>query len=381
MRHTKLYETLEINSDASENEIKKAYRKLAMKHHPDKGGDSAKFKEISAAFEILGNKDKKEKYDNFGITDDSGPSSGHHGGMDPMDIFSQMFGGNPFGNFQQRPRKNVQSINFNISLNDLYTGKDVKMKIERNVSCNTCNGTGSKDPVKRCVQCNGSGIYQKIVQIGPGMVQRMQGMCPKCEGKGTFTENKCFRCKGSCIIKESTFINVTISPGSENDDYIILQDKGDYIPDSKLYSDLKLILKQRNHSLLKRKGNDLYINYSISLSDAIFGIHIGYRHLDNNDYIFKLQKNTVLQYKSTYVARKMGMKKNNTNGDLYINFDIIFPLQIKNDSLDNKYSLADIKNMLGVSNYSNSKGSEIILEELKKYSSNTTQEKNDCFIQ
>ena len=199
MAHTKLYETLEVTHNASDNDIKKAYRKMAMKHHPDKGGDSAKFKEISAAFEILGNKEKKEKYDRFGITDDSPQADSGGMNMDPMDIFNQMFGGSPFGSdifgerFSRHPRKNVQQINFNISLEDMYKGKEVKMKIERNVMCEDCKGHGSTEPPITCHQCRGTGVFTKIMQIGPGMIQKMQGACPSCNGKGKIVKTNCKR--------------------------------------------------------------------------------------------------------------------------------------------------------------------------------------------
>lgn len=362
MAHTKLYETLEISPNASDNDIKKAYRKMAMKHHPDKGGDPAKFKEISAAFEILGSKEKKEKYDRFGITDDS-PQSGPSGmNMDPMDIFSQMFGGSDiFGErFARRPRKNVQQINFNISLEDLYKGKEVKMKIERNIRCEDCKGHGSNEPPVNCQQCRGTGVFTKIMQIGPGMIQKMQGSCPNCNGKGKVVKGSCNSCKGKGVKRENTFITVCVNAGADNDEKITIQDKGDFDTDTMQYADLQIILKQREHGLIKRKGKDLYIHYNVSLYDTLFGINIGYKHLDDHNYIFKLPPGHVLQYKSTYMARNMGMK----NGHMYLTFDIVFPKHVQsNYENDKKFSINDMKSMFGSSQNNQAYGTHVIIHE------------------
>lgn len=367
MAHTKLYETLELTPNASENDIKKAYRKMAMKHHPDKGGDSAKFKEISAAFEILGNKEKRENYDRFGITDDSPQSNGPSGmNMDPMDIFNQMFGGSPFGSdlfgerFSRRPRKKVQQINFNISLEDLYKGKDVKMKIERNVMCKDCNGHGSNEPPVSCNQCRGTGVFTKIMQIGPGIIQKMQGVCPGCNGKGKVFKGSCNSCKGKGVYHENTFVNVTVNPGADNDERITMQDKGDFDIETMQYSDLQIILKQREHGLIKRKDKDLYIHYNVSLYDTLFGINIGYKHLDDKNYIFKLPPGHVLQYKSTYIARNMGMKN---NGHMYLTFDIVFPKHVKSYENDKSFSINDMKSMFGSSQTSQAYGTHVIIHE------------------
>lgn len=387
MGHKKLYDILEVNENASDSEIKKAYRKLAMKHHPDKGGDSAKFKEISSAFEILGNKEKRDKYDKFGVTDEQ---PGHNGmNMDPMDIFNQMFGGSPFGSdifgerFCRKPRKNTQQINFHITLEDLYKGKEVKMKIERSVKCNECNGQGSNEPPIICEHCKGSGMFTKIMQIGPGMIQKMQGACPMCNGKGKISKSNCNSCKGKCTTRESNLINVNINAGANEDEKITLTDKGDFDHETMQYSDLQIILKQKDHPLVKRKGNDLYIHYNISLYDTLFGINIGYKHLDDKNYIFKLQSDKVLQYKSTYIAKNMGMKIGyNTYGDMFLTFDIIFPKKIDSNYENIKtFSINDMKQMFGSSQNNSCFGTHVILQEAKENTNNHQDRVPECVHQ
>jgi len=343
-----------------------------LKEHPDKGGDPSKFKEISAAFEILGNKEKKEKYDRFGLTDDKQ----QHMNIDPMDIFNQMFGqysspfeNEPFSMFTncyKKHKKQTQQLNFNISLNDMYNGKEVKMKLDRNGPCDECEGKGSKEPPKVCVQCNGSGILTKIMQLGPGLIQKMQGQCNKCNGEGKIIINKCMKCKGNCVKRESIFISVYVNPGANHDDKITLENKGDYDVNINQYSDLQIILKQKEHGLIKRKGNDFEIHYNVSLYDSLFGIHIGYKHLDNKDYVFKLKNNEVLQYKNTYIAKNMGMKYGNKHGDMYIKFDIIFPQLVKQVNKDKIFTMTDIQNMFGNNNQKTNIGTHIILEKYQE---------------
>lgn len=362
----KLYKILDVSPTANETEIKKAYRKLAMKHHPDKGGNPEKFKEVTSAFEVLSDKEKREKYDRFGQSENNGNQ--FRPNFDPMDIFNQMFGGGrggfPFQGPPPSQRKNVQQLKFNINLEDLYNGKDIKLKIERNNKCNTCNGLGSKEPPVSCNSCGGRGVFVKQMEFAPGIIQRVQGMCSDCNGTGKKPGTPCPNCKGSCTVRESTFINVKIQAGASHDDTIVLVDKGDFDPKTKKFSDLQLILKQRDHALLKRKKNDLYLHYNISLYESLFGINIAYKHLDNTVYTFNC--NSVVQYKSTYIARGLGMKQGKQAGNMYITFDVVFPKGRASVSDDTKkYSLNEVKSMLGYSHSSNQKGKVIVIEETK----------------
>lgn len=344
---TKLYDTLEIPPNASENEIKKAYRKLAMKHHPDKGGDSSKFKEISSAFEVLSDHEKRVKYDRFGCTDDKPSNNGPGFGVDPMDIFNSFFG-NMHGrsNGRHRTEKNTQSINIGVTLEDMFNGKQTKLKIERDSCCESCNGVGSNEPKTTCPQCNGSGVCTRILQFGPGMIQKIQGMCQKCNGKGCCVKKYCELCSGKGTLRQNHIVEFEIPKGCSDNERVIFTDKGDFIPE-RGYSDLELIIKQKEHNVFSRKNMDLHMIKSISLSDALFGINVPLKHLDNTNYVFKTFPGSVIQYNKVYVAHGLGMKKhNNKVGDLYISFDIVFPTFIKPVNDTDSLSVKHFKTLL-----------------------------------
>lgn len=167
---------LGVDKNASEADIKKAFRKLTLKHHPDKGGDEAKFKEISAAYEVLGNPQKKELYDKYGL---EGVKNG--GGMSAgfEDIFS-MFSGR-----SQNRRRKVQptKVTVEVSLEDIYNGKLIKLDHKKTVLCQDCGGKGGEG-VQSCKDCNGRGFVMKTQMLGPGMYSQTQAACSKCKGQG-----------------------------------------------------------------------------------------------------------------------------------------------------------------------------------------------------
>tara|TARA_B100000405_G_C16689507_1_gene412356 strand:- start:832 stop:1470 length:639 start_codon:yes stop_codon:yes gene_type:complete len=197
---TKLYDVLGISKSADASEIKKAYRKAAIKNHPDKGGDEAKFKECTHAYEVLSDPEKRELYDNYGeeaLKDGGGGFGG--GGGSPFDIFEQMFGGNPFGGGgggrgggRSRVRKGEDVVHgLKLSLEDLYNGVTKKLSLAKNIICPKCTGTGSKSgALGTCRTCSGSGVKLVVRQIAPGMVQQMQTVCPDCQGNGQTISEK-----------------------------------------------------------------------------------------------------------------------------------------------------------------------------------------------
>merc|ERR1711976_279697 len=176
---TKLYETLEVEKDADQKDIKKAYRRLSRTHHPDKGGDEHKFKEINAAYEILSDPDKRAAYDKYGLEGVS--EDGAAPGAGGEDLFSMFFGG---GSRRSRrgPRKGP-SVNhpLKVSLEDLYNGKTVKLAVNRKVIV----GESSE-----CSSCNGQGMVMEMRQLGPGMIQQLQRPCDACRGQGYTAEMK-----------------------------------------------------------------------------------------------------------------------------------------------------------------------------------------------
>ena len=201
----KLYETLGVHKTSSESEIKKAYRTLALKYHPDRNTDDStghKFKEISAAYEVLSDKDKRRNYDQFGMDGIKMGGMGGMGGMDnPFDMFNNMFGrgGNPGTSVKKKGRNVVREIN--IELKSIYNEDKLNMNITRDTKCDVCDGLGCNSPenLHQCSKCDGSGIFVRIQQVGPGMISQSSQTCPTCMGKGKIIrpENVCKKCGGS----------------------------------------------------------------------------------------------------------------------------------------------------------------------------------------
>lgn len=196
----KFYDMLGVDKNATYDEIKKSYRKKAVKEHPDKGGDPEKFKELTNAYQVLSDKDKREIYDRHG---EDGIKEGR-GGMQGGDIFSQMFGGG--GGRQAGPKKgkSVQHT-IKVTLEEIYKGKTTKIAVNRDRCCKGCDGRGGKDGANStCPGCKGRGMRTQMTMLGPGMYSQSTGPCSDCGGSGECIdeENKCKDCNGKKVIKE-----------------------------------------------------------------------------------------------------------------------------------------------------------------------------------
>jgi len=310
---TKLYETLGIAKSADEKEIKKAYRKLAVKHHPDKGGDEAKFKEVSAAYEILSDKEKRVKYDKYGlegVADDGG------GGRGADDLFSMFFGGGGGRGRRSAGPRRGPSINHSlkVSLSDLYNGKTVKMAVTRKVIIG--------DP-KDCGKCRGQGAVLEIRQIGPGMIQQVQRPCDDCDGKGYKAQTK----------SERKVLEVHVEKGMKKGDKVTFSGMADEVPNTET-GDVNFIIEEKEHELFKRKGADLLVVKTLSLNQAICGFSWLITHLDGRKVVIKTNPGEVIHAETAdskpFVKKvsEEGMpSKGNpfVRGDLYILFKVNFP--------------------------------------------------------
>ena len=319
-----LYETLGVSKSASLDDIKKAYRKLAVKHHPDKGGSEEKFKDISHAFTILSDPQKRRHYDNFGEAPGGGST-----GPDPFNMFHSFFNNNDmFSNFgfRTRQRQTKQKVSLRVSLEDLYTGKSNTFRLSRDRACSVCNGNGGKGPNIQCTRCNGHGVLKQVVQIAPGIQQQFSGTCPECNGEGQYIKDKCEACNGSKLVEETTEITIDIKPGTKHGDSIVLSGEGFYDTHSKQNMDLVLIVNEQPHNRFKRKGNDLHLEQVVYLYDAITGAKVNIVHLNGEKYT--LFAGAVISPDQTYVVKGLGMpimEHPNSFGNLYIRFKIIFP--------------------------------------------------------
>merc|ERR1712137_736011 len=254
---TKFYALLEVDKNASESEIKKAYRKLVVKHHPDKGGDPEKFKEITRAYEVLSDSDKRSKYDRFG------EDGLEDGGGDPGDIFDAFFGGGGRRSEKSRKRQRTKDVTqpLKVTLEQLYNGQTKKMAITRQV-------IDKKKGVVACSDCDGQGVRIETIRMGP-MIQRMQSQCSSCGGAG-----KSFKTK-----QEREVLDVLVQKGSPDGHKVVFSEMADEHPDADA-GDVIFVLKQQEHKLFKRRGADLFMERKISLVEALCGFTLELEHLD-----------------------------------------------------------------------------------------------------
>lgn len=275
------YEVLGVSKTASDDEIKKAYRKLAMKYHPDRNPDNAeaeeKFKEAAEAYEVLSDSEKRSMYDRMGhnaFEGGFGGGGGGFGGFSAEDIFSQfgdIFGGAFGGGRQQRQRRGSDlRYVMELTLEEAVKGVKKTITFTAPAPCDVCDGKGSKNPkdVETCKTCHGSG--QVRMQQGFFSVQQT---CGTCRGQGKIIKNPCQACHGSGVADRQQTLEVTIPAGVDNGDRVRLSGKGEAIRDGQS-GDLYVEVVVREHEIFQRDGADLYMDVPVSIADAALGKEI-----------------------------------------------------------------------------------------------------------
>jgi len=337
VKETKFYDLLDVSPDASETELKKAYRKKALRLHPDKGGDPELFKEVTHAYEVLSDAQKRSIYDARGEAGLS-EQGGGFGGMDPQDLFSQLFGGGGGGFFggggrQQGPRRTKDLVHrVHVSLEDLYKGKVTKLALNRNVVCGKCRGKGGKEgAVQTCRGCSGRGVRVTLRQMGP-MIQQMQSQCDECSGSGEIINprDRCQTCKGKKVNQEKKFLEVHIDKGMKNGQTITFSGEADQQPGMET-GDVVIVIEEKAHPRFKRQDNDLITNQEIDLLTALAGGQFAIPHLDDRVLIVSLIPGEVIKNGDLKVIPQHGMPsvRHHEPGDLYVNLTVKFP-----DSMD-----------------------------------------------
>ena len=320
-----LYETLEVEQSASQDEIKKAYKRLARVHHPDKGGDEKQFKEVQAAYEVLSNPEKKKMYDKYGLEGlkTGGMSQGGFG-----DIFDIFFGGGRRAGPKQTPQLKPTVVGMKLTLDDVYHGKMGYVDVDRKILCNGCNGKGGSE-VEKCTGCKGRGVVIKMVQLGPGMYSQSQADCAECKGTGEKIkkEHICKTCKGKKLLEKKEKIEVPISPGVPEKEKIVIAGKGNEHPEYRS-GDLIVITQIEGHELFKRSRNDLILEKSIALIEALSGFEFNLKHLNGQEITIKTGPGDIIQHNTARKIRDLGMPKHKEGfafGDLIIVFDVVMP--------------------------------------------------------
>ncbi|KAF1353675.1 chaperone protein dnaJ [Delphinella strobiligena] len=338
VKDTKFYDVLGCSPDATEAQLKTAYRKGALKWHPDKNAHSEeaadKFKELSHAYEILQDPEKRQLYDQYG--EEGLEQGGMGGGMGAEDLFSQFFGGGGgFGGMfgggmrEQGPKK-ARAIHHvhKVSLEDIYKGKISKLALQKSVICPKCEGRGGKEgAVKTCQGCNGAGMKTMMRQMGP-MIQRFQTVCPDCNGEGENIRDKdrCKQCHGKKTTVERKVLHVHVDKGVQSGTKIDFRGEGDQLPGVEP-GDVQFEIEQKPHPRFQRKGDDLFYHAEIDLLTALAGGAIYIEHLDDRWLTVDIAPGEVIAPGEIKVIRGQGMPsyRHHDFGNLYIQFDVKFP--------------------------------------------------------
>ncbi|CCC71187.1 hypothetical protein NCAS_0G03000 [Naumovozyma castellii] len=338
VKDTKLYDVLGVSPTAGDSEIKKAYRKSALKYHPDKNPTeegAEKFKEVSAAYEILSDSEKREIYDQFGEEGLNGGGPGGPGGFGGFggfgdDIFSQFFGGAGAGAGRPRGPQRGRDIKHEIAatLEELYKGRTAKLALNKQILCKTCEGRGGKKgAVKKCSSCNGQGVKFVTRQMGP-MIQRFQAECDVCSGTGDIIDPKdrCKTCNAKKVTNERKILEVHIEPGMKDGQNIVFKGEADQAPDV-IPGDVIFVVAQKPHKHFQRSGDDLVYEAEIDLLTAIAGGEFALEHVSGDWLKVSILPGEVISPGSKKVIEGKGMPipKYGGHGNLIVHFTVKFP--------------------------------------------------------
>lgn len=338
------YEVLGLSKGASEDEIKKAFRKKAMKYHPDRNpGDKEaeeKFKEINEAYAVLSDPDKKDKYDRFGHAGVD-PNSGFGGGggfggfggfEDIFDMFGGAFGGGFGGGSRSRrngPQKGSDlQKSITIDFKEAAFGTKKQIRINKYVKCKTCDGTGAAPGTskKQCPKCNGTGEVRTAQRTPLGTFQSVSA-CPDCNGTGEINETPCKDCGGTGKIRDNVTISVNIPAGVDNDSVIPIRGQGEPGINGGPDGDLYIVINVRPHELFERRGQDLWLEIPITFNQAALGDEIVVPTLEEK-VSYKVpagtQPDTVFRLKGKGIKNVRSSKK----GDLYVKVSLEVPTKL-----------------------------------------------------
>lgn len=354
------YEILEVSKTAGADEIKKAYRKKAIQFHPDKNPDNKeaeeKFKEAAEAYEVLSDADKRARYDRFGHAGMGGAAGGGGGaygqGMNMDDIFSHFgdifgdafgFGGGGGGGRQRgRPVNRGSNIRIKVklTLEEIATGVTKKIKINKNVSCDACHGSGSKSgKATTCTTCNGRGSVMQVTNTFLGRMQT-QTTCPSCNGAGTTITDKCTKCHGDGVTRGEELLELKIPAGVAHDMQLTVSGNGNMGARNGVPGDLYVVIEEQEHEHFMRDGNHIYYNLNVNFVDACLGFEAEVPTLGGKAKIkipAGTQSGKVFKLKGKGLPELQGYR----TGDLYVTLYVYTP---ENLNKEEKQLLEKLRN-------------------------------------
>ena len=364
------YEVLGVSKNATEDEIKKAYRRIAIKYHPDRNPDDKdaeeKFKEAAEAYDVLHDPQKRQQYDQFGF---DGPNMGGFGGFsgggfsmdDIFSMFGDVFGGRGgfggfgggFGGGQRQPAKFRGSdlrLKVRLSLQEIATGVTKKFKVRKDVTCEHCHGTGAEggSGSETCPNCHGSGVEIRTQQSIFGMMQT-QATCHVCGGEGKIIKNKCHHCYGEGIVKGEEVVEINIPAGVAEGMVVNVPGKGNVGKHNGITGDIQVFIEEEPNDTFIRDGNNLLYNLLLDFPTAALGGTVEIPTIEGNNVKIKIEPGT--QPGKTLRLRDKGLKPvqgyGNEKGDLIVNISVYVPKELSKEEKNAIEQFKDSDNFRG----------------------------------
>ncbi len=369
------YEVLGVNKNATDDELKKAYRKLAKKYHPDANPDNkkeaeAKFKEVNEAYETLSDPQKRKMYDQFGpdgpqgFNGAGGPFGGGNGyysytssGFDGFsdfgdlgDIFSSFFGGGFGGRSNTRkqngPRKGADlNLHIDITFEQAFLGVEKEIAITRNEECNVCHGTGAKPgtSVTKCPTCNGTGQIRQVQNTILGQMQTTR-TCTNCHGTGEIIKEPCDNCRGKGTVRKQPKIKVKIPAGIDDGQTVVLRGEGEPGEKGGPKGDLYITVRLKKHSIYSRKGNNVHCDIPITITQATLGAELEIPMVDGSKEKYKIPEGTQTGTKFTIRGKGFKSVSSSSVGDFVFTVNVQTPKKLSKEQRELLVQLARTMN-------------------------------------